>query len=274
MIQFQTIPAGAMQLGLSDDDVAAWSDAHPQFSFVGEVRRPQVSLASFQLQVSPVTNQEFAAFVDAKGYATTQHWKRLLKDDESLERVRTFVDTTGKPGPLTWVDGKPPGGQEMHPVSGVSHYEALAFASFAKARLPTDGEWEYAARNGAAQTCFPWGDVFDADACVHASEAPQAVNSLPAGNNTWGVTDLCGNIAEWVADGTDDTDEDPGLRYVRGDFYAASSPVSLRSTVRTPHPPSSRWRGLGFRLARSLVVRQPIRIGGPKRRVNPPKEPK
>src|SRR5262249_26502144 len=87
-----------------------------------------------------VTNREYFAFVESDGYQPMSLW-----DEAISPAVLGFVDSTGQPGPRFWTNGLYPGGEDDHPVVGVSWYEAWAFARWVGKRLPSDAEWVKAA---------------------------------------------------------------------------------------------------------------------------------
>ncbi len=109
---------------------------------------PEGSVPDFFIGRFEVTNLAYKAFVDAGGYRTPEHWTRpFIEDGQVLEQdvaMARFVDRTGLPGPATWEGGSYPSGQEDYPVSGVSWYEAAAFARWAGGELPTARHWEIA----------------------------------------------------------------------------------------------------------------------------------
>jgi len=121
-------------------------------------------LAPFLIDRFEVTNREFARFVDAGGYQRAELWKTpFVKDGRTLtfeEAMRLLKDTTGLPGPRGWAAQKYPAGRDDYPVTGVTWYEAAAYAEFRGQALPTIYQWDKAARDGQSTTAgliVPWG---------------------------------------------------------------------------------------------------------------------
>lgn len=118
-----------------------------------------------------------------------------------------FVKDSGHVPPSNWSERKPLPKTENKPVAFVSLDDAIAYAKWLSLRrggtyrLPTEQEWEYVARNGAAENLFPWGNNFvDGNAVMGKEDSePVAVNSKPQGANIWGVVDLIGNVWEWTS---------------------------------------------------------------------------
>ncbi len=108
-------------------------------------KRPVGTLDDFFIGRYEVTNREYKAFVDAGGYRNRDYWKHpFLEDGRELtweEAISELVDPSGQPGPSTWMAGDYPEGQGEHPVSGVSWYEAAAYAEYAGMSLPTRFHW-------------------------------------------------------------------------------------------------------------------------------------
>lgn len=196
----------------------------------------QVNLPAFSIDVYEVTNAQFAAFVAATGYKTT-------------------AEQAGEP---SWRDyfGQ---GEEEHPVVKVSWYDAEAYCKWAGKRLPTEQEWEKAAR-GTDGRRYPWGNEFDPEK-VNGMEAGYrrtvAVGSLPAGASPYGVMDMAGNVAEWTADwykaypGSSYRDQYMGekFRITRGGGWF-SDKEQIQTFYRNSTAPEAANDDLGFRCAR------------------------
>jgi len=216
------IPAGSFLMG-SDDHYPEESPAHVE----------QVS--AFLMDQHPVTNAEFRRFVRDTGYQTVAETAPAAEDfpDASPEHLAAgslvFRQTDG-PVPLddwrrwwAWTPGAHwrapfgPGstlhGMERHPVLHVAFEDALAYAEWAGKELPTEAEWEYAARAGRAPTMYAWGDEAEPRGRVMANtwrgrfpwenvDPPGRDRTSPVGRfpaNDWGLVDLIGNVWEWTA---------------------------------------------------------------------------
>lgn len=227
-----------------------------------------VFVSGFWMDEAPVTNREFARFVEETGYITTAERAPTMEEimsqlpagsppppKESLvPGSLVFVQPQKKPRRLhhafwwewtpgaSWKHPKGPGssikGKEDHPVTHMSWYDAKAYAKWAGKRLPTEAEWEVAARGGLSQAEFPWGDE------EFSEQEPQAqiwVGSFPCQSkhqegyvgtkqvksfspNHYGLYDLAGNVWEWTAD------------WYRYDTYKEQH---KQGVVRNPQGPSS-----------------------------------
>jgi formylglycine-generating enzyme required for sulfatase activity len=237
-----TVPAGDFWMGAEDEE----PDERP---------RHLVYLDAYAIDRYEVTNARFARFVDAGGYRTEGLW--------SADGWR-WVQRNRITSPLRWND--PAFNGPTQPVVGVAWYEAEAFCRFEGHRLPTEAEWEKAAR-GADERRFPWGDAFEAGRAQGPSAGGTApVGSHPDGASPFGVEDMAGNAWEWVADWYDagyyaasapqnPTGADTGSEKVlRGGSWFTSDPGKLRTTDRdmiTVNPGFPlRFPFIGFRCAR------------------------
>ena len=169
------IPAGEFTMGSDVED-----ERPPHVVFVD----------GFEIDKLEVTNEDFEKFVAETGHVTD-------------------AEQAGETSWLYYARGKP-----QHPVVKVSWNDANAFCQWAGKRLPTEAEWEKAAR-GADARSYPWGNQWDA-ARANAKEAGNrgttAVGSFPAGASPYGVMDMAGNVAEWTTDWF--------KAYPGGDFYS------------------------------------------------------
>ena len=126
------------------------------------------------------------------------------------DAMTLFVDRTGLPGPRSGRVRTFPTGRADHPVTGVSWYEAAAYATFRGKQLPTVFEWEKAARNGAGRAglnCMPWGVFYPGDTLAHApTSAPRHRAGRPAefGMSPFGAYNMAGNVAEWTMNDSSD----------------------------------------------------------------------
>lgn len=261
------IPAGELEMGIGEDDLERlvemgerlpdMSLSHAMWWFGDEIPRHRVEVASFHLDACEVTNREFARFVRETGYQAQGDWEKWAGEDR--------LD---------------------HPVVDVTWHDARAYAEWAGKRLPTEAEWEYAARGGREVRWFPWGDQPDpamANFHHHAEslEAKRAqimglmeVKTTPVGSfepNGYGLYDMCGNVAEWCQDDyapypgrapgdrtstwhgepREDSPLERGKVY-RGGSWDSRNPVFVRITHRSGAPPMTYRPRLGFRCARSI----------------------
>jgi dienelactone hydrolase/predicted Ser/Thr protein kinase len=192
-----------------------------------------------------MTNGQFKEFVDAGGYTNPRYWKypfringRTLSFEEAMNRFR---DRTGRPGPSTWEVGTYPTGREDYPVSGVSWYEAAAYADFVGKSLPTMYHWSHAAGVWEAAYITPLSNI--------ESNSPVPVGSR-GGVSPAGLFDTVGNVKEWswneVAPG--------GARYVLGGGWSDPSYAFVFAETRDPF---DRGEMNGFRLVKYLDVSDP-----------------
>ena len=188
----------------------------------------------------------------------------LAKTEVTVAQYRACVDAGRCSAPDTCDWGSPNWGQsgrESHPVNCVSLEQASAFSAWANARLPSEAEWEFAARSRGRDQTYPWGDR-EADsglAVMKGSGGTAPVCSKSSGNSAQGVCDLAGNVLEWVVDwygpygeaATDGSARSRPAEYrvVRGGGWYNPADA-LRAAYRGISPPGNRSSNLGFRIAR------------------------
>ncbi len=187
----------------------------------------------------------------------------------SNQQYRRFVEQTASRVPPGWglgSDGRPafPEGHANDPVTGVNWYEAGRFCEWAGRRLPTEAEWEKAAR-GTDGREFPWGNAFDRTRANTGEPTPQGlmpVGSFPAGQSPYGAEDMSGNVWEWTADwyqpypGSTYRSEAYGQKFkvIRGGSWGGFGHYHLPHFYRTAYRfyavPEGAYPDVGFRCAR------------------------
>jgi predicted esterase len=154
---------------------------------------PPAEVPAFFIDRHEVTNAQYKEFVDAGGYQRRQYWDGLGLKDEDVAR---FVDGTGRPGPSNWELGSYPQGRGEYPVTGISWYEASAYARFRNRVLPSAFHWRQAAMRedeigtSFAATVVPLSNF--------GTEGPVEVGRS-RGMGPYGASDLYGNVREWVS---------------------------------------------------------------------------
>ena len=256
--QVARIPAGEFTMGADDGD----DDERPAH---------RVFLDEFCIGIYPVTNDQFAAFVrDAKHPVPAV---RQLPRIVTHEQEQTFRELAA---PYVWRAGDPPRDRGNHPVTLVTFDDATAYCRWLAhktglpVRLPTEAEWERAARGDAEGTKYPWGDELQpafanylADPASKQLRGTQAVGAFQA--NSYNVFDVIGNVWEWVSDWYQQDvykeqlrqnpagPADGSLRVLRGGAWVVSDPRMLRVSYRHKVPPDTYAYSIGFRIAYSTT---------------------
>ncbi len=187
----------------------------------------------------PVTNEKYRAFIEAGGYENQRYWSSdgwQWKTKKNVTSPKYWNDSTGNK-----VD---------HPVVGVSYYEAEAFAKWSGKRLPTEQEWEKAAR-GENGHQYPWGEEFDKTRCNSADsdiEHTTPVTQYPDGISLYGCFDVAGNVWEWCASWFDGSGDQ---RVIRGGSWC-DGPGYMRTSCRGRGFHFNRKGFLGFRLVKDI----------------------
>jgi eukaryotic-like serine/threonine-protein kinase len=194
-----------------------------------------VELRDFFLGRFEVTNAQYREFVEAGGYRRAELWDPVVVKGDTIPwrvAVSRFVDRTGRPGPSTWEGGDPGRGREDLPVSGVSWYEAAAYARFTGRELPTAHHWQHALANAM----FPWL----LPASNFSGDGPRAVHAGRALTHV-GAYDMTGNVREWTATALGDE------RIILGGSW--NDPHYIAGAADASAPPLDRSVGNGIRLA-------------------------
>ncbi len=183
-----------------------------------------------------VTNRRYKAFVDAGGYTKRDFWATTFDKDGRVltweQAMAEFRDRTGRPGPATWEVGMYPAGQEDYPVTGVSWYEADAFARFSGRSLPTIYHWVRAASVGQAAFITPFSNL--------NGKGPARVGAHPA-VSAEGAMDMAGNAKEWCANTVAGSQD----RYLLGGSWREPAHMLTFADAR---PAFDRSEDNGFRL--------------------------
>ncbi len=163
-----------------------------------EVSEEIGTLDDFFINRYEVTNKQFKEFVDSGAYQKKEYWKhKFILDGKEIswdEAMSQFVDSTGRPGPSTWQAGDYPEEQEDFPVSGVSWYEAAAYAGFRGKNIPSLYHWEVAA--GFYESDFMYFPSQLIPLSNFDGKEPARVGSYN-GVTSFGALDMAGNVREW-----------------------------------------------------------------------------
>lgn len=259
------VPSGVFLMG--SDSKMAQANERPAHS---------VKVHGFWMDLTHVTNDEFARFVKEAGYVTTAEkkpdWDTVRvqlppgtprpPDDVLVPGAMVFVGTQVpvslenymqwwryRPG-ADWRHPQGPGssleGKGDHPVVQISYADAQAYAKWAGKRLPTEAEWEFAARGGLEQATYVWGDDLAPDGKQQANywdskersfpvvspKAGGATGTVPAGTfppNGYGLYDMTGNAWQWVAD------------WYRADYFAMQAKAAAKAIIDNPKGPTQSY---------------------------------
>ena len=178
-----------------------------QMSIVGLEHHGGKEIGEFLIDKYEVTNKQFKAFVDGGGYSNRSFWKyTFLNNGKEIpfdSALAGFIDRTGRQGPASWEAGSYADGHENHPVTGVSWYEAAAYAVWADKQLPSVFHWGIVSETSRTEFIVPLSNF--------SGKGTTVVGSL-AGYSSFGIYDLAGNAREWCFNET----SDPGNRFILG----------------------------------------------------------
>lgn len=214
------IPAGVFLMGSPKGE--GNDDEHPQH---------KVYLDSYYISKCEVTNEQFAQFARETGYNAGRDWKKYAR-----------------------------AGKEKYPVVCVDWNDAMAYCRWAEGNLPTEAQWEKAARGTDGRT-YPWGNSWYANLCNNNSNGTTAVGSYIGGASPYEAQDMMGNVWEWCFDWYDQNyykssplknPEGPGSgisRVVRGGSWCSRT-YEFRCANRLSHRPGGSGSHRGFRFSR------------------------
>ncbi len=230
------IPAGSFTMGRTRETPDDKTNMRPM---ILRDDRPahKVTLDAFYMDAHEVTQAEYAAFVKATGHRTPYHW----------------------------LGGKMPAGQEKFPIHNVDWSDATAYCKWAGKRLPTEAEWERAARGGLEGQDYPWGDkIAPTDARFNTAEGPGPVGQHKP--NSFGLFDMAGGISEWCSDWFERTwyEKSPGQnptgpeagahKIIRGGAWS-DGPRRVTVFFRNWVKPDQTTPNIGFRCVQSAVTK-------------------
>ncbi|HET6837499.1 MAG TPA: bifunctional serine/threonine-protein kinase/formylglycine-generating enzyme family protein, partial [Gemmatimonadales bacterium] len=237
LVRFALVPAAAAPQGM------VLVLAGPVRPGIPQLPNLLVQLPDFYLDRMETTNREYQIFVDSGGYRRRELWVhpfeldgRRLSWEEAMKRL---VDQTGRPGPATWEAGHYPEGRADHPVSGVSWYEADAYARFRGKRLPNVFQWSHAARFDAS------GAIIAASNIERVREGTAPVGSF-GGMAGSGALDMAGNVREWCIN---ESKTERG-RYILGGGWNDPAHRYFESAIQSAF---NRDPSNGIRLARPVA---------------------
>lgn len=195
----------------------------------------KTSLKAYAMDETTVTNVQFKRFLDVSKYKPA-HPENFLKH---------------------WMGNQIPQGLEDHPVVWVSLDDARAYAKWARKRLPSEAEWQWAAQNGVRETAYPWGNEFDSTRCNSGlTRAPAPVKRFEKGRTPSGLYDMSGNVWQWTE--SERTDGYNNYCILRGGawyinrnshWYADQGPqkTSFGAKYLLTYPGLDRCATIGFR---------------------------
>lgn len=254
------VPAGEFLMGTDKTKEAVIPAAFGLRKPAYEDERPirKVPVKAFYIDQFEVNVAQYRKFVEAPRHKPTSSWLRKAWEWVFGEK---FVEAPHHKPPAYWQ------GQDLehiasYPVVGISWHDAQAYCQWAGKRLPTEMEWEKAAR-GADGRRFPWGNEYDANKANMSQKGLSPVGWFQGDASPFGVYDMAGNVCEWVADwyrpypGNTDKDPDFGERFkvIRGGSWGGVGHYNIsfyaRCAYRSFSDPNLFYNDAGFRCAQT-----------------------
>ena len=257
-IERATFPDDSMTLNMEEEGTAPPGMVRVEsrepitlWGIAGFEALPSVAVSDYWIDKFEVTNREFKRFVDQGGYQKEEYWKQEFRDKDGkllswAEAMKLFEDKTGTPGPATWVQSEYPRGQEIYPVTGVSWFEAAAYAEFAGESLPTIYHWTAAASTEHGSSIIPASNF-------------GGVGAAPVGTyrgmSSAGALDMAGNVKEWISN-----EASSGKRYIMGGAWDEPTYMFNDADARSPFERSPNF---GFRCAKYVLSGEEVRAADP-----------
>ena len=244
------VSGGSFRMGTDETSVLALKKLDPPGFVLRELpsEQPQHEVhitEGYWIDKYEVTNKAFTVFVEEGGYKTQAYWSETgwawVGKHSSSQLPRRCL-----------------GNKPEHPVACVTWYEAEAYARWRGGRLPTEAEWEYAAR-GPQSLVYPWGNELDSNRCnVINAQGVKPVGSYPTGASWVGALDMAGNVMEWVQDWlgpyTPETIENPTgpsagkVKVEKGGWWGSNLFVARSAYRHYEDPPEYGDAHIGFRV--------------------------
>ncbi len=244
------VPAGSFRMGTDEAAIQGLLSLNPPGFVAGELpsEQPQHEVTitqGFWIDQYEVTNRAFQAFVAAGGYQNQALWSAegwAWLGAQIVDQLPRFCL----------------GNLPENPAACLTWYEAEAYARWRGGRLPSEAEWEYAAR-GPQSLAYPWGNEFDASRCnVIDSQGPKPAGSYPAGASWVGALDMAGNVMEWVQDwlgpyaaGPQENPAGPAagtVKVEKGGWWGSNPFVARAAYRHFEDPPDYGDMHIGFRI--------------------------
>ena len=234
-MHFPLTAAQQAPAGMVYDPGGRWSDYVGFLGWIGPYDLP-----SYYIDKNEVTNLEYQRFVDSGGYSKPQFWPATFQQNGHsipwADAMPQFRDATGRPGPSTWSGGHYAEGKGQFPVSGVSWFEAEAYARFAGKSLPVLSQWYQAAPPDLAPYSVSVSNI--------SGTALAAVGTFN-GVGPDGTNDMAGNVREWTHNIVDDN-----LRFILGGYWKSIAYLANNPEALSPY---DRSEGNGFRCVQNLA---------------------
>ncbi|MFN2298178.1 MAG: formylglycine-generating enzyme family protein [Anaerolineales bacterium] len=244
------VSPGSFQMGTDGESVEALTELDPPAWVKAEfsIEQPQHEVRitrGYWIDKYEVTKEAFRAFNDEHGYTIRAYWSeegwKWLQKQPAGELPKDCGEDAGD-----------------YPMACVTWYEAEAYARWRGGRLPTEAEWEYAAR-GPESRVYPWGDAFDPALCnLVDAGGTMPVGSFPAGASWAGALDMAGNVMEWVQDwlaryepepAQDPTGPETGkVKVEKGGWWGAPFFTARSAYRHFEDPPTYQDAHIGFRI--------------------------